>query len=97
MGTAGPLALASEILNDGSGDPFFVLNRSAHYCCTSACLVHTSSVIQDFHSHRLYTVANTLRISSLPKRASFTREHVCYRTILAAMCADVFCCGCAVT
>lgn len=27
MGTAGPLALANEILNDGSGDPFFVLNR----------------------------------------------------------------------
>jgi hypothetical protein len=30
MGTAGPLALASEILNDGSGDPFFVLNRSVN-------------------------------------------------------------------
>ena len=29
MGTAGPLALAHEILNDGSGDPFFVLNRCA--------------------------------------------------------------------
>jgi NDP-sugar pyrophosphorylase family protein len=29
MGTAGPLALANEILNDGSGDPFFVLNRWA--------------------------------------------------------------------
>ena len=28
MGTAGPLALANEILNDGSGNPFFVLNRS---------------------------------------------------------------------
>ena len=27
MGTAGPLALANEILNDGTGDPFFVLNR----------------------------------------------------------------------
>ena len=27
MGTAGPLALANEILNDGSGNPFFVLNR----------------------------------------------------------------------
>ncbi|CAK0785405.1 cytochrome c1 [Coccomyxa viridis] len=26
MGTAGPLALANEILNDGSGNPFFVLN-----------------------------------------------------------------------
>jgi len=29
MGTAGPLALANEILNDGTGNPFFVLNRSA--------------------------------------------------------------------
>ena len=29
MGTAGPLALAHEILNDGSGAPFFVLNRCA--------------------------------------------------------------------
>ena len=27
MGTAGPLALARDILDDGSGDPFFVLNR----------------------------------------------------------------------
>jgi mannose-1-phosphate guanylyltransferase len=26
MGTAGPLALARKILDDGSGDPFFVLN-----------------------------------------------------------------------
>ncbi|CAI7871793.1 unnamed protein product [Closterium sp. NIES-54] len=26
MGTAGPLALARHILDDGSGDPFFVLN-----------------------------------------------------------------------
>lgn len=26
MGTAGPLGLARDILNDGSGDPFFVLN-----------------------------------------------------------------------
>jgi hypothetical protein len=29
MGTAGPLALARDILADGSGDPFFVLNRCA--------------------------------------------------------------------
>ena len=29
MGTAGPLALARDILDDGSGDPFFVLNRCA--------------------------------------------------------------------
>ena len=27
MGTAGPLKLAEEILSDGSGEPFFVLNR----------------------------------------------------------------------
>ena len=27
MGTAGPLRLASDILDDGSKDPFFVLNR----------------------------------------------------------------------
>jgi mannose-1-phosphate guanylyltransferase len=26
MGTAGPLALARDLLDDGSGDPFFVLN-----------------------------------------------------------------------
>ena len=30
MGTAGPLALARDILDDGSGDPFFVLNRCGH-------------------------------------------------------------------
>lgn len=27
MGTAGPLALARELLDDGSGEPFYVLNR----------------------------------------------------------------------
>lgn len=27
MGTAGPLGLARDILDDGTGDPFFVLNR----------------------------------------------------------------------
>lgn len=27
MGTAGPLALAREALDDGSDEPFFVLNR----------------------------------------------------------------------
>ncbi len=30
MGTAGPLGLARKLLDDGSGDPFFVLNRWAH-------------------------------------------------------------------
>lgn len=29
MGTAGPLALARKLLDDGSGSPFFVLNRCA--------------------------------------------------------------------
>jgi hypothetical protein len=29
MGTAGPLALARKLLDDGSGQPFFVLNRCA--------------------------------------------------------------------
>lgn len=37
MGTAGPLALANEILNDGSGNPFFVLNRSAVRTASSRC------------------------------------------------------------
>ncbi len=27
MGTAGPLALARQLLDDGQGKPFFVLNR----------------------------------------------------------------------
>lgn len=35
MGTAGPLRLASDILDDGSGDPFFVLNRSHPVFCLS--------------------------------------------------------------
>lgn len=33
MGTAGPLALARELLDDGSGQPFFVLNRSVGPAC----------------------------------------------------------------
>ncbi len=36
MGTAGPLALANEILNDGTGDPFFVLNRCPFVCASGA-------------------------------------------------------------
>lgn len=35
MGTAGPLALAKELLDDGSGQPFFVLNRYSQQCCSS--------------------------------------------------------------
>jgi len=31
MGTAGPLGLARDILDDGSGDPFFVLNRCSPF------------------------------------------------------------------
>ena len=49
MGTAGPLGLAREILDDGSGDPFFVLNRSGGVAATripglrpSACETGTS-------------------------------------------------------
>ena len=34
MGTAGPLALARSILDNGDGSPFFVLNRCA---CACAC------------------------------------------------------------
>lgn len=34
MGTAGPLALARHLLDDGSGKPFFVLNR-----CDGRCLM----------------------------------------------------------
>lgn len=34
MGTAGPLALARSILDDGQGTPFFVMNRCAmHSVC----------------------------------------------------------------
>lgn len=36
MGTAGPLALAREILDDGSGSPFFVLNRCVPQAATSS-------------------------------------------------------------
>ena len=43
MGTAGPLALASEILNDGSGDPFFVLNRCASTAPISMLSAHSYS------------------------------------------------------
>jgi hypothetical protein len=38
MGTAGPLALAKELLDDGSGQPFFVLNRCAHIHVTPAVI-----------------------------------------------------------
>jgi hypothetical protein len=46
MGTAGPLALARELLDDGSGQPFFVLNRCVlvrsallFFCVCSCCYV----------------------------------------------------------
>lgn len=41
MGTAGPLKLAEEILSDGSGEPFFVLNRCG---CHNKPLVCVSTV-----------------------------------------------------
>ena len=41
MGTAGPLGLAREILDDGSGDPFFVLNRCRSAVSLSRCSVQS--------------------------------------------------------
>lgn len=38
MGTAGPLALARELLDDGSGQPFFVLNRCVVRCVGALAL-----------------------------------------------------------
>ena len=38
MGTAGPLKLAEEILSDGSGEPFFVLNRCGRDNKRSICV-----------------------------------------------------------
>ena len=35
MGTAGPLGLARHILDEGTGEPFFVLNRCKNFCCGS--------------------------------------------------------------
>lgn len=35
MGTAGPIGLARALLDDGSGEPFFVLNRCAYIPCSS--------------------------------------------------------------
>lgn len=45
MGTAGPLALAKEILDDGSGSPFFVLNSDV------ICEYPLSEMLQ-FHQSR---------------------------------------------
>ena len=44
MGTAGPLALARAILDDGSGDPFFVLNSDviSEYPLTEMVEFHKS-------------------------------------------------------
>lgn len=65
MGTAGPLALARELLDDGSGQPFFVLNRcvravrscSACAACQTVCIspaVHTRCVLLGLHATCLY-------------------------------------------
>ena len=35
MGTAGPLGLARHILDEATGEPFFVLNRCKTFCCGS--------------------------------------------------------------
>ena len=45
MGTAGPLALARHILDDGSGTPFFVLNSDVicDYPLTDMLAFHKSS------------------------------------------------------
>jgi mannose-1-phosphate guanylyltransferase len=42
LGTAGPLALAKDILDDGSGEPFFVLNSDVicHYPLSEMIAFH---------------------------------------------------------
>jgi mannose-1-phosphate guanylyltransferase len=60
MGTAGPLGLAREILDDGSGDPFFVLNRCEGAetpqtrCNACKCITwqHVAQPLQ-LHDHQL--------------------------------------------
>lgn len=44
MGTAGPLALARNLLDDGSGEPFFMLNADVicQYPLTDALAFHKS-------------------------------------------------------
>lgn len=49
MGTAGPLGLARHILEDGSGDPFFVLNRSVmmgYHCMVPQATITEAHVLQ---------------------------------------------------
>ena len=45
MGTAGPLALARSILDDGSGNPFFVLN-------SDVICEYPLAAMLDFHAAR---------------------------------------------
>jgi mannose-1-phosphate guanylyltransferase len=42
LGTAGPLALAKDLLDDGSGEPFFVLNSDVicHYPLSEMMAFH---------------------------------------------------------
>lgn len=48
MGTAGPLGLARELLDDGSGEPFFVLNR----CCLVRLPAHGAPMLEVYTTPR---------------------------------------------
>lgn len=57
MGTAGPLGLARELLDDGSGEPFFVLNR-----CWSACqCMGCTQPLQALHLDSIHCLQTSLQ------------------------------------
>ena len=91
MGTAGPLALARELLDDGKGTPFFVLNRYS-VCCAFVfvCLRRPSTAPRAQrhacrpapshapNTHRIIITTTTTRLTAT-SRAS-TRSRRCLTT-----------------
>lgn len=101
MGTAGPLRLASDILDDGSGEPFFVLNRWRTVFCPSSMQMHTSmSLCTQAWSLTLTASPTALHVSvSFAAEASCTITYPAVQLCLSCVCAgdvaiDSMLCNC---
>jgi mannose-1-phosphate guanylyltransferase len=70
LGTAGPLALAKDILDDGSGEPFFVLN-------SDVICVYPLSDMMAFHKRK--GAEATVLVTKVSPAACLKTHPGCFR------------------
>lgn len=74
MGTAGPLALARDILDDGQ--PFFVLNRCQSIYCNARALPHSAHLQLSRLSPELHLQCQSSHFATLILKIISTILHV---------------------